>query len=197
MKRFSLLMLTLMLVFTACGGKTVDIRPLLFQEGDLPAGFTGSEVSDAEIKHDEGAPDPNQVVSQDISNQAGAKGHVTVSLYKSSSIAAQAYDQKSTGFGTSEGEETQENFVTMVVEMPENIGEQAITGDIEGEISGVGIRSVDLMFQRCRALIYISLYEAPFTISIYPTTISYSFAKEDVVIYAGKLDSRLKEVVCP
>ncbi len=146
----------------------LDLQALAILDGDLPPGYNGGQVYDGLPKIFEGIPPAELSFYQLIEREGSGAGGVAILFFKDADQVNQAYEQLLEG---------------MVIEETEPIsglGERA-----HGYIfyqAGVSFRFVDVLFERCGAVVHIRLGD--------------TFNKDEAVSYAQKLDKRLSAEIC-
>lgn len=148
----------------------INLEPLLIQQGDLPSGFSGAQVSDLPPKMFQGMPKAANKIDQRFQKEGEAAGGVAVFLYETGADIEKAYSYLLEGMG--------ENLETV-----QNIGDAAqltyskLTLFTFGDNDGG-----DLAFKRCSGVIHIRMVN--------------NVIKENLISYATRLDKRLSLVIC-
>ncbi len=129
-------LLAVQLLLTGCGApklSEVDLEPLLIQSGDLPAGFSGSQVRDRAPDMFKEVPTPQKAISQQLQRNGSATGTVTVLLYDSADDVAKAYSLTAAGLST--------DRVSLA-----DVGEEAVGIGSSQQVAGIKIEFADLVF---------------------------------------------------
>jgi hypothetical protein len=147
----------------------LDLQSLSSQPGDLPEDYQGGQVLDELPKLFAEVPPAGRGFYRLIERDGAGAGGVAILLYPDSQQADRAYQLLFQGMGTEDSE------------VVDGVGERAQLYVFYQ--AGVSFRFVDLLFERCGAVVHIRLGE--------------TFNKEPVVSYAQKLDKRLSDAICP
>lgn len=146
----------------------LNLHSLVILDGDLPQNYAAGQVLQELPKLFAAAPPADRSFYQLIEQDGSGAGGVAILLYSDRQQSAKAYDHLLQGMGIEESE-------------PVNgMGEHAQVYVFYQ--AGVSFRFVDLLFERCGAVVHIRLGE--------------TFNKESVISYAQKLDHRLTEMIC-
>lgn len=140
MKTLSILALVAVML-ASCGGtnlKTVNLEPVLIQEGDLPAGFTGAQVKDTLPPMFEHAAPPTKALYQGFQRAGNGAGGVSVLLYESDTDRDATYADSVKGMGDGTQPQT-------------DVGERAtiLSSDSYSTLLA------DLVFVRCHAVVFV------------------------------------------
>ena len=156
----------------------INLEPIVFLSGDLPAGFSGAQIRDTPPTMFDGIVGfENSIYQQFERNDKGAGG-VTILLYDLIDQREVAYSIIVGGFGKS-GDDA--GVKTTVAELP-GVGEKAMYVTIEASVSGISLNNVDLVFTRCHSVVHIRMTDT--------ANVDYISA------YAKRLDKRLTELIC-
>lgn len=161
--------LVVLLVLSGCGGVSladVQLEPLLVQSGDLPAGVGGAQVRETPPEMFNALTVGEQRIYQQLERSSSPAGGVAVFLYSDAEARTKAYVTLSEGLG-----ETARDAP--------GIGEEARVSALD--FPGI-IKSTDLLFRRCAAVVHIR--------------ISGDTDTAPITAYAERLDKRLQEAVC-
>jgi hypothetical protein len=147
----------------------IDLEPLLVQPGDLPAGYSASQIRDTVPDIFSKVPAAAKVVSQLFAKDGETSGSVTVLLYESKSDLNTAFSMIPVILGGDNEDQPA-------------VGEHAIASNISKSAPGIRFDLVNLTFIRCRALVQTQLIGTSY--------------EGDIVAYGKRLDKRLAAVVC-
>ena len=147
----------------------IDLEPILVQEGDLPAGYSGAQIRDFAGRIFDDLPPYLKVVSQEISHSDDSGGYVSVFLYTEKEDIDSAY-----------------SFINEIM-FDENkeiaeIGELS-HGYAHHDVLLGKYHVVEMLFRRCNSVVYINLDD--------------TYNLDDGIGYAKRLDKRLQPLVCP
>jgi hypothetical protein len=175
-KRIWLLMIVTVIV-VSCEPEVyfdVDLEDIAYREGDLPV--TGASMHSQEVNAEKDWKYDSWVELQGIKGEAGNHLMVDVILFADRKELLKAYDEFLSGEGRIE--------TGLADYVPPEIG-YALVGKKQ-PLPGGG-SEVNLTFQRCYALVNVWARFDPVP----------AFTEEDLYRYAGVLDKRLNESVCP
>jgi hypothetical protein len=146
-----------------------DLHTLVILDGDLPPGYKSGQVLAQLPNLFDGIPIARHTFYQLFEHEGSGAGGLAILLYDQPDQAQLAYDHLLQGMGVDESRPV------------EGIGEQA---DIYIFYQpGAAFLFVDLLFQRCGAVVHMRLGE--------------TYKKELAISYAQRLDERLTPLVCP
>jgi hypothetical protein len=148
----------------------IDLESLAIQEGDLPAGYSESQVRTILPEMFEGIPEPINGLYQQFEHDNEAAGGVSIIIYQAESTADKAYYQMQQGMGDD-------------AKLFSGLGERAHITIINITMLGITMQTVDLLFIHCATIVYIRMSD----------TINTDYA----VAYAERLDKRLSPYICP
>lgn len=161
-----------LVVLVACGAvplSEIQLEPLLVQPGDLPAGFSGAQVKSVAPEMFKNFPSPQRAIDQRFEHEGETGGGVVVLLYEQQADRDRAYAMLVDGISDD-------------AQPVADLGEQSIAHGMELEAAGMNIKSTDLGFVRCQAIVHVRLTD----------TSNVAEAAE----YAKRLDKRLSPLVC-
>ncbi len=146
----------------------LDLQSIAIQDGDLPEGFTAGLVLDSLPKIFAEIPPPQRSFYQILLRKDNAAGGVAILLYATRQDSDRAYEQLHQGMGIDESEPV------------DGIGERAHIYIFYQ--AGIAFRFVDLLFQRCEAVVHIRFGETS--------------EKNPIIYYAQKVDQSLSGAIC-
>ena len=146
----------------------LEIEPLLIQQGDLPAGFSGAQVSKFPPEMFNNLPEAENEIYQQFEKGGEPAGGVAVFLYGSEDKLELAYNTLVEGF-------TEDKIII------NDVGEKAEYDYLYFDMLGVITENSDLSFIRCNALVHIRMSNEE---------------QRPILSYAQRLDERLTQVIC-
>ncbi len=144
----------------------IDLSPLLIQEGDLPAGYSGAQIRDEAPAPFNRLPETQNQISQELAHSNTTGGRVSVFVYDSLADRDTAYSILIEDIMISGGEVTG------------RVGES----DYTTYVYLMGTHYTALSFTRCGAVVNINL--------------SGRQDQEAIIAYARRLDQRLEPIIC-
>lgn len=123
---------------TAVPLSAIDLRPVLFQQGDLPANIEAGQIRDFAPEMFNGLPKAENTVHMQLSSTQDGAGGVTVFLYADQSQRESAYEKIVAGMGS--------------VFPVSDVGEKA-----QRNLSDFLAPGIDLVFMKCTAVTHIRL----------------------------------------
>ena len=147
----------------------IELEEILVKDGDLPAGYSGAQISDTAPEMFDNLPEAENTINQQLAKGGEQKGGVTVFLYDSQDNLDSAFFKIKTGFSEEKQLDT--------------VGEKAFITYFSQDILGIKIQFGDLLFSRCNAVVHIRMTELS--------------SEDSLIAYAKRLDKRLSELVCP
>lgn len=144
-----------------------DLEDFLIQENDLPAGYSGAQVSNSAPEMFNDIPKTDYTIYQQFQIGNKQAGGVGVFLYENKDSMERAYERIADGMGD-----------TNAVERDWDKGELRVFSVTEPFI----ISFVDLVFANCFAVVHIRLTDTD--------------NDKDVITYAERLNKRLTPLVC-
>lgn len=165
----------------------IDLKPLLIQPGDLPAGMSGGQVTSARPPNPgpgsvfKGLPMSDNEIAQEFQGKGGEGGWVMVFLYKSSHDLATAYDLMVDGLWGSW--QDPEGSATSAKKALADVGEKATIATVDYRVNRWPFKDhAVIVFIRCNAVVQIQWSGAE--------------VAEAAISYAKRLDQRLSLTVC-
>jgi len=157
---------------TSINLSTVDLVEFLIKPGDLPAGFTASQIREHGYRSEDLELNSINMVNQDVAMGDAFGGKISLYIYNSQESAEKAFN-----FLIGE-------FTEITPKEIVSLGDKAVGREIYVPLlMGLDpIRSSEVIFIRCKALVYATL----------ETETAYS----GLVDYAKRLDERIKTFVC-
>jgi len=147
----------------------IQLDSIVIQEGDLPAGFSGAQIRDTAPEMFKDLPSAQNTVYQQLEKEGDVAGGITIFLYDSQDNIETAYNLIVGGLLDD-------------AKLSDEVGEKAIISSISITIADITIKSVDMAFVRCGAVVHIRM--------------SGTDDVNSVVAYAKRLDNRLKTLIC-
>jgi hypothetical protein len=217
-QRSIVLCLPLLLPLTACGInlEKTDLEGLLLQSGDLPAAYRVNTVQALSPKQMERMvvyPQPLKGSELTFEQKSGATSYVRVFLFETVDDLEQAYGSMENDFQQGfEGEPDAMKAAWNLTIQPEpRVGEAGllVTGtypfaDSIGHNQVKEYGMAELLFRRCNAVVkarFKRTHERAARQGNGPTepasTASADLASQDLLTYTTRLDTRLKDEVCP
>ena len=150
----------------------LDLEPIIIQDGDLPAKFSGQQITSVAPKQFKSMPQAVQVINRGFIADGYASDGTTVWLYSSSTDAKAAF------------EKAVEALSGKNVPL-ENIGEIAMLSNQDTDFLGTPLVTTEVVFARCNAVAHVSLF-------------GYQDSIPDITTaYADRIDKRLSKLLCP
>lgn len=148
----------------------LNLEELLFIKGDLPADYILGQIKNTPpVEINIQLPSSVNLVRQDIQKKPYISDGITIALYESVSDIQDVYKIFTKAM-------SEEDFDT--IKNVNDVGENALITNAQGSPS-----SVRLVFSRCHAIIYISLF-------------SIGANEETVITYGKRVDIRISPLVC-
>jgi hypothetical protein len=143
----------------------VDLEAILILPGDLPTDFVGGQIKSKVTNEFKDVPDAAQVVQQGFRAGDYSADGITILLYESPSDIDAAYK--------------------VFLREERRLGPLSDVGE-KAKIfsSGLDVKSVQILFVRCHAIVFIDLFAT-------------SASADVATTYAQRLDKRLTPLVCP
>jgi len=157
----------------------IDLESILIKSGDLPAGYSPSQVRSTPPDMFDNIKNYSNSIYQQFELQGEAGGGVTVFLFDKTSQVSIAYQLIADGFGDSQDSES----LKVEVDTLSGIGERATYVTLKSDLLGITNEFTDLVFTRCYAVVHIRLSDTAY--------LDYATG------YGERLDKRLSEVECP
>lgn len=120
--------------------KDIDLEPLLIQNGDLPAGFSGAQIKDEAPAMFDKAPKPVKAIDQRLASKDDNAGGIVALLYETPEDTVKAYDMVVDGMGDK-------------VKALEGVGEKASV--MADTLAAANLSFSEGAFYRCGAVVHI------------------------------------------
>jgi len=151
-----------------------DLEEILLLDGDLPTSFVGQQIMSDVTSYFTELPEPSQFIQQEFHKKFRSgfvvSDGVVIILYEDREFIEDAFNILHEKIKRGDD----------VVEIPiEGIGEKAILT----KRVGISLVSVNMVFVRCQAVVYIELFSSDVDVEL-------------LTNYAKRLDKRINQLVC-
>ena len=144
------------------------LESLLARSGDLPAGYSGTQIRHSAPGMSRGVPAADKTTFQPFARHGRAAGGVSVFLYRDKSKIMKAYSAILSGIADAKP--------------VANIGEKAALHVLTLSTGGVAFTGVEMAFIRCKSVVHLR----------FAGTTDVAAVRS----YARRIDRRLSEIVC-
>lgn len=152
----------------------IDLEPIVIQAGDLPAGFTGAQIS----HYGKNIYGSVNDIKQELANNNQSAGFIEIYLFGDLEKAEKIFTSKTNSLGKSNVSDISS---TTVSEIPD-VGEKATSASSRISFFGLDTYVIDFVFIRCSAFVNIRFSDTSNT--------------QSVINYAKRLDERLSKLIC-